>query len=223
MSLAAASAAFLDGYRLALQDGEVGRAPALVRSLLTLGLERAPFAHEGAAMGWTLLEERTGDTADRIGALVAATREPWHPFVKLGVGCAFAKLGRRLPEDSVTRDGYGFQLGLVDKGWSRRDRITCPRAERGRGRALWFVTGGSVEACLALIGRGPHADERWRGVATACTFAGDPRREAAILARAACGREAVVAAGAREALRLWRALGGPPDRAVDAAAALDRG
>ncbi len=58
MSLEVASAAFLEGYRLALADASPAKAHALIGQLHDLGHLRTPFAYEGAAMAWRLSDER---------------------------------------------------------------------------------------------------------------------------------------------------------------------
>ncbi|NIX25590.1 MAG: DUF1702 family protein, partial [Actinobacteria bacterium] len=145
----------------------------------------------------------------------------WHPFLALGVGCALAKLRHELPEGPAVRDGYGFQLGLMERGWHPRGRPTTPEVERGRGRGLWFVAAGNADLCARLIGDAPHEDARWRGVGTACAFAGDPLGHAHRLPDLAGPWRPCIVDGARDALRMWRSLGPPPRRVLDTLAALD--
>jgi hypothetical protein len=222
LSLELASAAFLEGYRLALADDSAANAGALIGRLHDLGHLRVPFSYEGAAMAWRLRDER--GPAGRVEALLAASSSVWHPFVGLGVGCALAKLGRDLPDEPAMLDGYGFQACLFG-GLSRTTaERTLPRVERGRGRALWFRTGGDAAACAVMIAGGPYVEERWRGVATACAFAGDPRAQARMLPAVAAAFASHLLDGAEEALRLWRSFAEePPARVLAVVALLARG
>jgi len=219
LSLELASAAFLEGYGLAMADDSAANAPALIGRLHDLGRLRTPFAYEGAAMAWRLRDERR--PAGRVDALVAASSPVWQPFLGLGVGCALARLGRDLPDEPAMLDGYGFYTCLF-RGLSRATaQRTLPRVERGRGRALWFRTGGDAAACALMIASGPYVEERWRGVATACAFAGDPKGQACLLPAVAAVFARHLSDGAEEALRLWRSFGGaPPERLLDVVACL---
>lgn len=219
MSLALAQAAFLEGYRLALADESPETAHALLGQLYELGQLRTPFACEGAAMAWRLRDER--QPRRRVESLFESASPIWHPFLGLGVGCALAKLGQRLPDEPAELDGYGFYTSLFGGVSGVPAELTVPRVERGRGRAFWFRTGGDAAACARLTLSGPYREERWRGVATACAFAGDPRGQAGRLPALAGAFACHLGAGAEEALRLWRSIGGnPPDRVLAVVAAL---
>lgn len=212
MSLATASAAFLEGYRLARVHQEAQCAAGLLPALLDLGHQCTPFAFEGAGMALRVQDERQPE-ADRVAEMFDFVSPEWHPFLMLGVGCALARIGRPAPDHPVALDGYGFQLGLTGGASTSRLATTGPRMERGLGRAMWFTTGGDAPACAALLRRGLHPEERWRGVGTACAFAGDPKGHAPELARLGRGFESDLRIGAGEALRLWRSLGvEPPSR-----------
>ena len=163
-------------------------------------------------MALRVRDERQPDS-DRIAAMLDFVSPEWHPFLMLGVGCALARLGQPAPEHPVALDGYGFQLGLTAGASTTSLASGKPRMERGLGRAMWFNTGGDAVACVALLRRGHDPEERWRGVGTACAFAGDPKRHASELARLGTGFESDLRLGAAEALRLWRSLGvEPPSR-----------
>ena len=216
-----ATAAFLEGYRLA-RLGELHPAPgALIELLTARGLERAPFAFEGAAMAWRLRDARDVGPS-RVEALLRTAGPEWHPFVRLGVGCALARLGLAAPEDPTVQDGYGFQLGLDSGVSGSRTRSLKPHFERGRGRALWFVTGGDARACARAIEGPGHRGELWRGIGTACTFAGDPLGEAGLLPPLAGVYATDLRRGSEVAMRLWASLGDPPARVLRAAASLAR-
>lgn len=187
---------------------------ALRAALLALGPERTPFALEGAAMAWSIAESRSPATS-RVAAMNAVWPSAWHPFIGIGTGCAAAKTGHDPPDEPTAMDGYGFQLCL-NTGVSGfpGGRALPPFAQRGRGRALWFVTGGEARACGAAIQRSAHAPDLWMGVGTACAFAGDPMHQAPILRKVSGGFAPHVVAGVRFGVDLWLSLGGPaPTRA----------
>ena len=204
MTLDLASAAFRRGYRLAAE--ERGAADRLLDELLDLDPSERPFAFEGAAMGCRVLDAR--DSGDRTRALREGADSKWLHLIGLGVGCALARLGADPPRDPVELDGFGFQLGL-ESGTSGSGRsLGSAHAERGRGRALWFVTGGRPDGCRAVIDDAPMAGALWRGIGTACAFAGDPLGAADRLLGEAGRFEEEVRRGVADAVALWTALEG---------------
>lgn len=214
MSLEVASSAFLDGYRLALQG--TGEIETLLPALLDLEPLSRPFAFEGGAMGCRLLDRRDG--GQRTERFVSTAEGKWEPLIRLGIGCALARLRLDPPDDPRTLDGYGFQVGLM-KGTSASSEPTrSPHSECGRGRALWFVTGGRADACARAIHGAASSDSLWRGVGTACAFAGDPLSWVSRLLEVAQGFENEVSRGVHDAVELWCALEGvPPDRTLKVA------
>jgi len=222
VSLEAATSAFLKGCRVALATD--GSTPALYRGLLDLDPAERPFAFEGGAMECRLLDHRDG--GGRLDSLFAVAEGKWDPLLRLGVGCALARLGAELPRDAWTLDGFGFQMGLLGGISGSRRSSGGLHYQRGKGRALWFLTGGRAEACARRL-RGSDAEGAlWRGVGTACAFAGDPLGGAGDVVRLADGFEEEVRAGVRDAVSLWRSLeGAPPDRtlAVEEAVGRPRG
>lgn len=207
MTLDIATAAFLEGYRLGRRHEQSVEPAALLEALGGLDLAERPFAFEGAAMAWEIRDRQDGGV--RMGALFAGSAAEWRTFLLLGVGCAHARLGRAAPTDPIALDGYGFQRGLREGISGIGSAGTSPLAERGRGRALWFVTGGDGPACAAAIQRAETAPagELWRGVGTACAFAGDPRGHAERLPALAGDSTEELRAGVGQAIELWRALG----------------
>jgi len=220
LSLEAAKAAFLEGYRIA-REGESGTGAGLLQALTRLDPHRRPFALEGAAMAWRLREG--AEVRPLSSELLDRTPMSLRPFVLIGIGCGVARLGLDPPEDPTALDGYGFHQGLTS-GLSGGETTpgAAKRVDRGRGRALWFVTGGDARAVRGAVEGARNADELWRGIGTACTFAGDPRGHAPLLLRLAERFAPQVAAGSADALELWRSLGDPPARAADVAAILTR-
>lgn len=200
-------------------------AGALFEGLLSLGRERAPFAVEGAAMALEARDAETG--AEGIPALLIVVDDVWIPFVELGVGCSLARRSEPPPERAGSLDGYGFHVGLFAGGFAAAPRDVGERFFRGLGRATWFSTGGDAHRSVTVVSRlGAHA-ELWRGLATACVFAGDPKGHAAALREVGSEWEASLRAGASEAMRIWCSLAPSPparvERAVADLAAFDEG
>jgi len=215
VTLDVASAAFVEGYRLGRRHEQRAESAALLDALAARDLAERPFAFEGAAMAQEIRDAQDG--GNRMGDLLARSGPEWRTFLLLGVGCAQARLGRAAPTDPIALDGYGFQLGLREGISGIGTARTSPLAERGRGRALWFVTGGDGAACAAAIQRAEAAvaGELWRGVGTACAFAGDPRAHAEVLPSLAGEFSEQLRFGVGRGIELWHGLGGAlPPRTV---------
>lgn len=204
MTLSSASQSFLAGYRIALTNGSDRDVDTLIRDVLALGPHRAPFAFEGAGMGCRILDERHGGRSTE--ELFQQTDPVWSPFLELGIGCALARLGHPPSQKPMVLDGYGFQRGLLDGVSGHGSGSLPPRAERGRGRAVWFLTGGRGRACVGIAGRSAHPDELWRGIGTACSFAGDPLEQAARLRELAGPYAGSLEAGVAGGVSMWTAL-----------------
>ena len=215
MSLRVAAAAFQEGYRLArIRTGE-----GLREALRALGAERTPFAVEGAAMASYLRSSGTGHDAP-LATLLEWDGGIWTPFVRLGAGCAAARLAEPPPEDPMAQDGFGFQSILTAGVSGHRLESGSTPLSRGQGRALWFVLDGDAPACVRRLADVPNPEGLWRGLGTACTFAGDPRDHAERLAEMSERHHDDLTLGARDALALWDSVGGTPDRAVRSAKTL---
>lgn len=225
MTLRGASAAFLEGYRLA-RCAPPDDVEGLVARVCGLGGERVPFAVEGAAMaleGGDDPPELSDGAIRGVERLSSAAPSSWAPFIALGRGCALARVGAEAPDDPWVLDGYGFHTALFGPAPVRRAGGVGPRYYRGVGRALWFRTDGDARASVALAARvgggddGGQVDELWTGLATACTFAGDPRGHAGALCALGAARSVALRVGAEEALRLWRTFAvEAPSRVLDA-------
>lgn len=205
MTLTVASEAFLEGYRLARLQEDVLDAEGLVGEIRGLGSARIPFAFEGVGMALQARDRGLGEER-RMPAMFEVTSGEWHIFLKLGIGCALARLGAPLPDDAAELDGYGFQLGLFGGGRAYPAQDRGARYARGLGRATWFSTGGDGPASAAVLSRSDEPAERWRGVGTACAFAGDPKGHARALIKLAGPHALEVRTGATEALRIWSSL-----------------
>ena len=221
MSLVAAKMAFHRGHRLGRLHPSESPPKALLEALQSLDPCDAPFAHEGAGMALRL---RTDGDPDRssVESFLEISAKEWRPFILIGIGCGLAKLRSPAGDDPFIRNGFGFQLGLAEGVSARAGSEETPDSARGRGRALWFLTGGDGDASARSIRGSRYESDLWRGVATACTFAGDPRNHALRLPTLARVFAGELEAGATDALRLWRAIGTPPQQTLDVAAQLMR-
>jgi len=217
LTLEVASSAFLDGYRAALEEDRDVR--ALLDRLLHVDISRRPFAFEGGAMGCRVLDARSD--GGRTAELMEQADPKWAPLIRIGIGCGLARLGTEPPDDPLTLDGFGFQVGITTGPARSGTELRASHAERGRGRALWFVTNGRPEGCRRAIDGTRHAASLWEGTGVACAFAGDPHHAAERLLVSARGFEDAVRHGVAEAVALWSAVAGQvPDRTRDVARAI---
>jgi hypothetical protein len=226
---------FLVGYRLAvtLSDHE-----ELARELDGTEPEFRGFAHEGAAMGLTVLDG-VMPTRQRLRSFLAGPGFPYAWMAPIGYGWARAQM-HRLPRrprpliepllDWFAFDGAGFQNGFfkperhIDE--QRRPRSLSGTAARvydqGIGRSLWFVKGADVERIAATIAAFPAGRQAdlWSGLASAATYAGGVEREALERLRTLAGEYAPeVATGAAFAIKA-RLTGGNPTEHSEAASAV---
>jgi hypothetical protein len=219
-------AIFLQGYHSAL-EGE-GFEDLAVR-LNRTPLESRGFAFEGAAMGLSLLDLLTPWNRDRWQRFTASFAKPHIYMMHVGVGWAFARLGRRL-NTMLARldpllcwlavDGYGFHEGyfhwprFIDKhvvpaclsGYARR------AFDQGLGRSLWFVNGADVQKIprtIASFHPARRAD-LWSGIGLACAYAGGVERASLeALREAAAGYRGHLAQGAAFAAKTRQRAGNP--------------
>lgn len=202
--LQVARSAFVKGYEIVLRHAADGAVRSIPPRLAALGPARLPFAFEGAGKALRMGQERP-PFRPSVAELMEITDERWHLFLRLGVGCAEARLGSPAPEHPEVQDGYGFQLGLL-YGASGQLRTDLDAVAHGLGRAAWFVSGGHGETCASLLcGRALMA-AHWRGIGMACVFAGDPMSQASSLPEIAGRYADDVRQGGRRALELWRWL-----------------
>jgi len=178
---------FVRGYHAAL-EWDLSELPR------RLGAEEPAmrgFAHEGAALGLTLLDVLTGWRRDRLGAFLAGPGADHFYIIHVGAGWSLARLplsvrGLLSRLDPVlgwlALDGYGFHEGFFHAplrvarqavpakvaGYARR------AFDQGLGRSLWFVEGAHAGRIAATIGAFPEArrPDLWSGVGLACTYAG---------------------------------------------------
>lgn len=215
--------AFVDGYNLALQTHSVEALPALLRSV---PIDLAGFAHEGAAMALTLLDQLMPFARSRWRRLADATTN--HTYLThVGAGWGLARMHRRriptyLWSEPLLRpllyDGFGFHEGffhaartirLRKRPWLR-ERGATRAFDQGVGRSLWFVECADatrVARTVATFEIERQAD-LWSGVGLAAAYAGCASGETLeALAAAAAGFQEHVAQGVAFAARARQRAG----------------
>jgi hypothetical protein len=186
---------FLTGYAHAARAGTpeevaepLGRLPGRFRG----------FAHEGAAMGFAVVDGLSpagGRAGRRFAGYLAGPGADHIYMAHIGLGWALARLPRfRWPRprlDPVLRwlvlDGYGFHQAYFHTRRYVRDRFQhtgfawpaggwyAPRViDQGIGRALWFVGGADVGVVAGLIEGFParRRGDLFSGAGLAATYAG---------------------------------------------------
>jgi hypothetical protein len=208
----------------------------LARRLDETELEFRGFAHEGAAMGLTVLDGLL-PYRRRLRTFLSGPGYPYAWMAPIGFGWARAQMHRRPrgPQplvdpllDWFALDGAGFHDGFFhpdrfidEKRKPASLRGTAARVyDQGIGRSLWFVQGADVERIAATIGAFPagrHAD-LWSGLASAATYAGGVAPEALDRLVELSGTYRLeVAQGAAFAIKA-RLAGGNPTAHTEAAA-----
>jgi hypothetical protein len=209
--------AFVDGYNLALQTHSLEALMALLRSL---PIDLVGFAHEGAAMALTLLDQLMPLRRSRWRRLADAAANHIY-LTHVGAGWGLARMHRKriptyLRSEPLLRpllyDGFGFHEGFFHVAKTIRQRKRPRLRERGAtrafdqgvGRSLWFVEcadAGRIANTIAAFELERHAD-LWSGIGLAAAYAGCASRETLeALAAAAAGFEQHVAQGVAFAAR----------------------
>ena len=216
---------FLTGFREAMATSD--------QRLLAARLDRTEaefrgFAHEGAAMGLTVLDAVL-PTRRRLRAFLRGPGFPYAWMAPIGFGWARAQMHRRprrpLPLvdpllDWFAIDGAGFHDGyfhprrfVEERRLPRGLAGTAARVyDQGIGRSLWFVRGADVERIGATIASFPASRRPglWSGAASAATYAGGVDAAALAALREGCGGyRADVAQGAAFAVKARLAGGNP--------------
>ena len=199
-------ATFLRGYHSALYDD---RPEVLSIELDRIDPEMRGFAYEGAAMVLALLDRLSPWRKSRVKTFLAGAGAAHAYMVHVGVGWAFARVGRRIERwlerrDPLLRwlvvDGYGFHEGYFHGPRAIDDQV-CPRRlvgyarrafDQGLGRSLWFVRGADADRIQGTIG--DFAPERradlWSGIGLASAYAGGVDRTSLEAVFAATGDHA---------------------------------
>lgn len=185
LSLERVGKVFIGGLNASLAARDVGTIRQHVEE--TLAADRG-FAAEGATMG-AALADALPFGPPLLVATIAAFKQEFEYLTHVGAGWALARAPWRrrqilAPLDPIhwwlAIDGLGFHdtyfyHRCVVDGWRRKQSGYGIFAyDQGVGRALWFVSGGSVAAATRLITR--FANERqsdlWAGLGLAMTYAG---------------------------------------------------
>jgi hypothetical protein len=216
---------FLAGFRAALAIADHA---ALARRLDETEAEFRGFAHEGAAMGLTVLDA-LAPTRRRLRAFLRGPGFPYAWMAPIGFGWARAQMRRRPRRplllvdpllDWFALDGAGFHDGFfhpqrfVEEQRRPRglDAAGGRLYDQGIGRSLWFVRGADVERIGATVASFPASrrPDLWSGVGSAATYAGGVGAEALAALREGCGgHRAELAQGAAFAVKARLAGGNP--------------
>ncbi|WP_306369328.1 DUF1702 family protein [Nocardiopsis sp. CC223A] len=188
---------FLVGYGHAAQTADPGRTDRL---LAEVPVRFRGFAHEGAAMAFTVLDALS-PRGGRSRAYMAGPGDPHLYMAHVGVGWALARLPRPLwptvrTLDPLLRwlvlDGYGFHQAYFrterfvhrrardgrPARWSGRPEYAPRALDQGVGRALWFVSCADPDRAADLVesfGEERRAD-LYSGVGLAAVYAGGADR-----------------------------------------------
>lgn len=189
-------ASFLTGYGHAMQAGTVDEAADRVDDELPVRFRG--FAHEGAAMGFAMLDGLPIPGSGNVRRYLDGRGDPHVYMAYVGIGWAMARLPRfRWPAGDgldpllcwLALDGYGFhqaffrteryvheQFEEPDFPWPAGDRsgYAARAIDQGIGRAIWFVGGTDVPVVTKLLDS--FAPQRradlYSGAGLAATYAG---------------------------------------------------
>lgn len=217
--LAAARAAFVDGYRRGLRASR----KRLSILLADEPAERRGFALEGAGMAAVLLDAFGDGSRGHLEALLTGRSTAEQTLIAIGAGWAGARLLRPLdrlptglPPDFAesAADGYGFHQGyfhpdrFTERGFPAAQSELHVSYDVGLGRALWFVHTGREEpiACAISAMSPKRRASLWRGVGTACAFTRCAMRSASRTIAAAGPHEISVQTGLTMGMRMLDSL-----------------
>jgi hypothetical protein len=225
---------FLAGFNSGLVEDDV---EALQRAVSDVAPERRGFAVEGAAMGAAIADALMLG-GDRLNAWMRHNETTYTYLAHVGAGWALARTpwrrtailrGRDPVHGWLVFDGLGFHdayfhTNRVLRGWRRTAPGYGARVyDQGLGRALWFISGGGIEAAIASIARLHPARQQdlWSGLGLALAYAGGASASALSMAVAAAGRlRANLAQGAAFAAEAHARAGYIPPHTHEAATVL---
>lgn len=223
--------AFLEAANEALRAPSVS---AVVRYVEGVAPDLRGFSVEGATFGMALADGLDWG-ADRLPGWLEAVDERHSYLSHVGLGWALARLPWRrsrieplldplhrwLVEDGVGFHDCYFKSSHILRGWRRRrpHGYAVHAYDQGVGRALWFVSGGRVDAALELVGRLglTRRGDLLSGLGLAIVYAGGTAREellASLSLLSASDRRAVAQGAAFAAEAMVRA-GHVPERCND--------
>jgi len=177
---------FIGGFNASLAARDLG---AVLQHVDGIPVAERGFAAEGATMG-AAVADAVPFGRPMFPECIAAFKSDFTYLAHVGSGWALARVPWRrkrilAPLDPVHRwlaiDGLGFHdtyfyhRSVVVAGWRRKQSGYATHAyDQGVGRALWFVSGGSIAAAIRLLSS--FAIERqsdlWSGLGLAMTYAG---------------------------------------------------
>jgi hypothetical protein len=219
-----AAATFVGGLWAAVEERSLAK---LRGRLSSYGSWERGFAFEGAAMGLCLLDNTVWWRRRHMAEFVEKWGANYVYLIYVGAGWAFAcqhispsRVLQRLENlwGWLAVDGYGFYLGLFESD-DTPDREVLTRCKgyvgrvlrQGYGRALWFLTRGSVSTMARAIERLPKdwRDDLWSGIGLACVYAGDLASDELVRLRELAGEaRPAVALGAAFAAKARKSAGG---------------
>jgi hypothetical protein len=180
---------FIGGYNATLAAPNID---AVRRYVDSIPVVYRGFAAEGAAMG-AAVADALPFSPPILPGCIAAFNSDFTYLTHVGAGWALARVpwrrGRILaPLDPIHRwlaiDGSGFHDTYfyhrrVITGWRReRSGYTAQAYDQGVGRALWFISGGSVPNATHLISAlaSVRQADLWSGLGIAMAYAGPVTR-----------------------------------------------
>jgi hypothetical protein len=203
LALEAIGRVFIGGFNASLTASDVGAILQYVRN--TPIVERG-FAAEGAAMGAAVVDALPF-SRPMLAAIIAKLNSEYTYLAHVGAGWALARVPWRrkpilAPLDPIHRwlaiDGLGFHDTYfyhrrVLTGWRReRSGYAAHAYDQGVGRALWFVSGGSVSDATRLILAlaSDRQSDLWSGLGLAMAYAGQVAGDDIIRAVKSAGENA---------------------------------
>jgi hypothetical protein len=194
---------FIGGYNAALTAHDVST--ILQRAGSIPAAERG-FAVEGAAMGVAVVDALPF-RRPMLPAFIAASKSEFSHLAHVGAGWALARVPWRRNQilsalDPIHRwlaiDGLGFHDTYfyhrhVLTGWRREQSGYAAHAyDQGVGRALWFVSCGSILDAAYLISKLAiiRQDDLWSGLGLAMAYAGPVDNDDVVCALESAGENA---------------------------------
>jgi len=203
LALEAIGRVFIGGFNASLTASDVGAILQYVRN--TPIVERG-FAAEGAAMGAAVVDALPF-SRPMLAAIIAKLNSEYTYLAHVGAGWALARVPWRRKRilsalDPIHRwlaiDGLGFHDTYfyhrhVFTGWRREQSGYAAHAyDQGVGRALWFVSCGSILDAAYLISKLAiiRQDDLWSGLGLAMAYAGPVDNDDVVCALESAGENA---------------------------------
>jgi hypothetical protein len=204
LALEATGETFIGGYNAALL---AYRPEDILFHIDGVAPARRGFAVEGAAMGHAIADmlpfrkpsfakhvqnfEREFSYLTHVGAGWALARMPWR---RARILAPLDPVHHWLAYDGMGFHDTYFYHRRVLAGWRRQRSTYAARAyDQGVGRALWFVTCGSVAGATELISSfaASRQSDLWSGLGLAMAYAGPTQETEIAEALHAAGRHGI--------------------------------